>query len=164
MGLEPLTEFVEEKWLEMYQSNVLGTARMIRCLFSRLCESGSGHVVNVGSVAGLETYNGGSGYCAAKHALRALTDTLRLEALGKPVRITEIDPGLVETEFSLVRFEGDAERARLVYEGMTPLSPDDVAEAIVWAVMRPSNVNVDQILLRPLDQARVDRVVRRSRR
>jgi len=164
LGLEPLTEFVEEKWLEMYQSNVLGTARMIRCLFSRLCESGSGHVVNVGSVAGLETYNGGSGYCAAKHALRALTDTLRLEALGKPVRITEIDPGLVETEFSLVRFEGDAERARLVYEGMTPLSPDDVAEAIVWAVMRPSHVNVDQILLRPLDQARVDRVVRRSRR
>jgi NADP-dependent 3-hydroxy acid dehydrogenase YdfG len=162
LGLEPLTEFDEEKWLDMYQSNVLGTARMIRELFPRLCESGLGHIVNIGSVAGVETYAGGSGYCAAKHAVRALTDTLRIEALGKPVRITEIDPGLVESEFSLVRFDGDAVRAKKVYEGMLPLSPDDIAETVLWAVMRPSHVNVDQILMRPLDQARVDRVFRRT--
>lgn len=162
LGLEPVSGMDEEKWLEMYQSNVLGTARMIRALFPRLCESGAGHVLNIGSVAGFETYSGGGGYAAAKHAVRALTETLRLEWLGQPLRITEIDPGMVETEFSLVRFDGDADRAKKVYQGMTPLSPDDVAEAIVWAVSRPIHVNIDQILIRPVDQARVDRVFRRS--
>lgn len=162
LGLEPLSEMDEEKWLDMYQSNVLGMARVIRALFTRLENGGAGHVVNIGSVAGFETYAGGSGYAAAKHAVRAITETLRLEWLGKPLRITEIDPGLVETEFSLVRFAGDSQRAKKVYEGMTPLSPDDVAEAVVWAVLRPAHVNIDQILIRPLDQARVDRVFRSS--
>ncbi|MDA8112402.1 MAG: SDR family NAD(P)-dependent oxidoreductase [Nitrospiraceae bacterium] len=162
LGLDPVIEMDEEGWLSMYQSNVLGTARMIRALYSRLKSSGQGHVVNIGSVAAIETYVGGAGYTMAKHALRALTETLRLEWLGAPIRITEIDPGLVETEFSLVRFRGDADRAKSVYAGMTPLTGGDVAEAVVWAVTRPPHVNVDSILLRPLDQARVDRVYRRK--
>ena len=160
LGLDPVAEMDEEMWLEMYQSNVLGTARMIRGLFPRLRHSGNGHVVNIGSVAAIETYIGGAGYTSAKHAVRALTETLRLEWLGEPVRITEIDPGLVETEFSVVRFGGDTARAKSVYSGMTPLSGRDVAEAILWAVTRPPHVNVDTILMRPLDQARVDRVHR----
>ncbi|TMK86095.1 MAG: SDR family NAD(P)-dependent oxidoreductase, partial [Actinobacteria bacterium] len=113
-----------------------------------------GHVVVVGSVAGFELYAGGAGYTAAKHAERALTRTLRLELLGKPIRVTEIDPGLVGgTEFSLVRFKGDADRARKVYEGLTPLAPEDVADCIAWAVTRPSHVNIDEIVVRPRDQA-----------
>lgn len=161
LGLDPVLEWDEDGWIEMYQSNVLGTVRMGRALFPGLRRSGLGHLVNIGSVAALETYVGGAGYTAAKHALRAVTETMRIEWLGEPIRITEIDPGLVETEFSLVRFQGDAVRAKKVYEGMTPLSAEDVAEAVVWAVTRPPHVNVDSILLRPLDQARVDRVYRR---
>jgi len=161
LGLDPVLEMDEMGWLDMYQSNVLGTARMARALFPKLCRSGLGHLVNIGSVAALETYTGGAGYTAAKHAVRAITETLRLEWLGKPVRITEIDPGLVNTEFSLVRFNGDAEKAKRVYEGMTPLSAEDVAEAVSWVVTRPAHVNVDSLLLRPLDQARVDRIFRR---
>jgi NADP-dependent 3-hydroxy acid dehydrogenase YdfG len=116
----------------------------------------------MGSVAALEVYDGGAGYTAVKHALRAVTQTLRLELQGRPVRVTEIDPGMVETEFSVVRFGGDAERAAKVYEGMTPLVADDVADAVVWAVTRPSHVNIDQLVIAPRDQAtamRVHRVV-----
>ncbi len=162
VGLDHVMDMDESGWLDMYQSNVLGTARMSRALFPKLAGSGLGHLVNIGSVAGFETYAGGAGYCAAKHALRAVTETLRLEWLGQPVRITEIDPGMVETEFSIVRFGGDVERAKKVYEGMTPLTGADVAESVLWAVTRPPHVNVDAILLRPLDQARVDRVFRRA--
>ena len=161
-GLEPVTEMAEEDWLSMYQSNVLGTARMIREVFPRLSRSQDGsHVVNVGSIAAIETYLGGAGYTGAKHALRALTDTLRLEWMGLPIRVTEVDPGLVETEFSIVRFSGDARRAAKVYEGMEPLVAKDVADAIVWSVTRPPHVNIDQLVIRPRDQARADKVHRR---
>lgn len=160
LGLETIAGMDEEKWLDMYQSNVLGLARMSRALLPRLRESGAGHVVNVGSVAGLETYVGGAGYTACKHAVRAISETMRLEWLGEPLRVTEVDPGLVETEFSLVRFGGDAARAAKVYEGMRPLTADDVADAIVWAVTRPAHVNIDQIVLKPTAQARVDKVHR----
>jgi NADP-dependent 3-hydroxy acid dehydrogenase YdfG len=161
LGLEPVCEMKENDWLGMYQSNVLGTARMIREMFPRLFRSGDGsHVVNVGSIAAIETYLGGAGYTGAKHALRALTETLRLEWLGLPIRVTQIDPGLVETEFSVVRFAGDAVRAAKVYEGMTPLVAGDVADAIVWALTRPPHVNIDQIVIRPRDQARADKVYR----
>ncbi len=155
LGLEPVTEADEDKWLAMYQSNVLGTLRMTKALVPKLLDSGDGHVVNIGSVAGFEPYPGGAGYNAAKHALRAVNDVLRMELLGKPIRVTEIDPGMVETEFSLVRFGGDAERARSVYRGVHPLSAEDVAECVVFAVTRPSHVDVDQIVVRPRDQARV---------
>ena len=162
LGLDPISEMDEGAWLSMYQSNAMGTVRMVQSLFSRLKGSGQGHVVNIGSVAAIETYSGGAGYTMAKHALRALTETLRIEWLGMPIRITEIDPGLVETEFSLVRFKGDAIRAKGVYAGMTPLTAKDVADAVLWTVTRPPHVNVDSILLRPLDQARVDRIHRRG--
>lgn len=160
LGLEPLAELDEAKWLAMYQSNVLGLARMSKALLPQLRASGAGHVVNVGSVAGLETYVGGAGYTACKHAVRAISETMRLEWLGEPIRVTEVDPGLVETEFSLVRFAGDAGRAAAVYAGLQPLTADDVADAIVWAVTRPAHVNIDQIVLKPTAQARVDKMHR----
>jgi NADP-dependent 3-hydroxy acid dehydrogenase YdfG len=151
----------EDKWLWMYQANVLGTLRVTQALLPRLLASGDGHVVNVGSIAGFETYANGAGYTGAKHALRAFTRTLRIELLGKPVRVTEVDPGLVETEFSSVRFAGDEERAAAVYRGLTPLSADDVADCILWAASRPPHVNIDEIVVRPRDQATAQLVHRR---
>ncbi len=162
LGLAPVAEFDEAQWLAMFQSNVLGLARMTRALHGRLLASGDGHVVNIGSIAGFETYSGGAGYTAAKHAVRAISETLRLEWLGQPMRVTEIDPGLVETEFSLVRFAGDAERASKVYADTRPLTAGDIADAVVWATTRPAHVNVDQIVIRPTDQARADKVFRRG--
>jgi NADP-dependent 3-hydroxy acid dehydrogenase YdfG len=160
LGLEPIAEADDEHWLSMYSTNVLGTMRMTRALLPRLRRSGDGHIVVVGSIAGFEVYPGGGGYTAAKHAERALTHTLRLELLGEPIRVTEVDPGLVETEFSLVRL-GDAERARRVYEGMQPLTAEDIAGCILWAVTRPSHVNIDEIVVRPRDQATATAVHRR---
>ncbi|HMB55323.1 MAG TPA: SDR family NAD(P)-dependent oxidoreductase [Thermoanaerobaculia bacterium] len=162
LGLDPIEESRDERWRTMYETNVLGTVRVTRALLPSLVDSGDGHVINVGSTAGFETYRGGGGYTAAKHALRAMTDTLRVELLGRPVRVTEVAPGLVETEFSLVRFAGDAERAANVYRGMQPLSADDVADAVAWAATRPSHVDVDRIVLRPRDQATSTEVHRRD--
>ncbi|MGO8672607.1 MAG: SDR family NAD(P)-dependent oxidoreductase [Capsulimonadaceae bacterium] len=162
LGLEPIAEADDERWLRMYATNVLGTVRMTRALLPALGRSGRGHVVNIGSIAGFEVYAGGAGYTAAKHALSAVTETLRLELLGSPIRVTQIDPGMVETEFSIVRFDGDAERAARTYAGMTPLQAGDIADAVVWAVTRPPHVNVDHIVLRPLDQATATQVHRRS--
>ncbi len=159
-GLEPLGEADEEKWRTMYEANVLGTMRMTRALLPRLVESGNGHVVSITSIAGFEAYRGGSGYIAAKHAQRSMLRVLRLELLGQPVRVTEIAPGMVETEFSLVRFGGDAEAARRVYEGMEPLSAGDVAECVRWAVAQPAHVNIDEIVVRPRDQAAATEVHR----
>ncbi|HEY0318129.1 MAG TPA: SDR family NAD(P)-dependent oxidoreductase [Solirubrobacterales bacterium] len=153
VGLEPVAEADEERWRWMYEANVLGTVRMTKALLPRLLESGDGHVVAVTSIAAFEVYRGGGGYTAAKHAQRAALRTLRLELLGEPVRVTEIMPGMVETEFSLVRFAGDEEAAAKVYAGMTPLSAADVAECIRWAVELPAHVNVDEIVVRPRDQA-----------
>jgi NADP-dependent 3-hydroxy acid dehydrogenase YdfG len=143
-----------EDWRWMFEVNVMGTVRVTKALLPVLEASGDGHVVIMGSIAGFETYPGGGGYVGAKHAERALAKTLRLEVLGKPIRVTEINPGLVGgTEFSLVRFEGDEERARKVYEGVTPLYPEDVAACVAFAVTRPAHVNVDEIVIRPRDQA-----------
>lgn len=162
LGLEPVAEAEDEKWRTMFESNVLGTMRMTRSLLPKLEASGQGHIVVIGSIAGFEVYPGGAGYTAAKHAERAVAETLRLELLGHPIRVTEIAPGLVETEFSLVRFGGDADRATKPYQGMTPLTADDVADAIVWAVTRPPHVNIDQMTIRPLDQATATLVHRKS--
>jgi len=162
LGLEPLAEADEGKWLQMYESNVMGTMRMTKALLPLLAGSGDGHVVTVTSIAAIETYRGGAGYNAAKHAQRALLRVLRLEHLGEPVRFTEVAPGMVETEFSLVRFDGDEEAAARVYEGMEPLRAEDVAECIRWAVAQPAHVNIDEIVVRPRDQARATEVHRRS--
>lgn len=153
LGFDSLAEADEEQWLQMYESNVMGTMRMTRALLPRLIESGNGHVVGVTSIAAIEPYRGGAGYNAAKHAQRATLRVLRQELLGQPVRVTEIAPGMVETEFSLVRFGGDEEAAARVYAGMQPLRAEDVAECIRWALAQPPHVNVDEIIVRPRDQA-----------
>jgi NADP-dependent 3-hydroxy acid dehydrogenase YdfG len=162
-GAESIADADEAKWRAMFDLNVLGVLRMTRALLPQLVASGDAVIVNVGSIAGFETYAGGAGYTASKHALRALTRTLRLELLGRPVRVCEISPGLAETEFALVRFGGDAERARKVYEGMTPLAAADVGEAIAWVATRPSHVNIDEMVIRPRDQATATSVFRRPR-
>jgi NADP-dependent 3-hydroxy acid dehydrogenase YdfG len=162
LGLEAVGESEEEKWRWMYEANVLGTMRMTRVLLPSLLASGDGLVVAITSIAAFEAYRGGSGYMAAKHGQRALLRALRLELLGEPVRITEIAPGMVETEFSLVRFEGDEEAARRVYEGMEPLRAEDVAECVRWVASLPPHVDVDEIVVRPRDQAAATEVHRGS--
>jgi NADP-dependent 3-hydroxy acid dehydrogenase YdfG len=127
--------------------------RLTKALLPALRRRGNGHIVVLGSIAGFEVYPGGAGYTAAKHAVNALCRTLRLELNGEPVRITEIAPGLVETEFSQVRFGGDAERAAGVYRGLQPLSAEDVAEVVAFCVTRPPHVDIDQVVIRPVAQA-----------
>ncbi|BBZ10722.1 SDR family NAD(P)-dependent oxidoreductase [Mycobacterium branderi] len=161
-GLEPVADADLEHWRWMWETNVLGTLRMTRALLPKLIASGDGLIVTVTSVAAFEIYDGGAGYTSAKHAQGALHRTLRGELLGKPVRLTEIAPGAVETEFSLVRFGGDQQRADAVYEGMTPLVAADIAEVIGFVASRPSHVNIDQIVIRPRDQATASRRVGRS--
>ncbi|WP_179466277.1 SDR family NAD(P)-dependent oxidoreductase [Mycolicibacterium vinylchloridicum] len=161
-GLEPIAEANVDNWRWMWETNVLGTLRVTRALLPKLVESGDGLIVTVTSIAALEVYDNGGGYTAAKHAQGALHRTLRGELLGKPVRLTEIAPGAVETEFSLVRFGGDEQRADAVYSGITPLVAADVAEVIGFVASRPSHVNLDQIVIRPRDQASASRFNRRS--
>lgn len=161
-GLEPIAEANLDNWRWMWETNVLGTLRVTRALLPKLVESGDGLIVTVTSIAALEVYDNGGGYTAAKHAQGALHRTLRGELLGKPVRLTEIAPGAVETEFSLVRFGGDEQRADAVYSGITPLVAADVAEVIGFVASRPSHVNLDQIVLRPRDQASASRFNRQS--
>jgi NADP-dependent 3-hydroxy acid dehydrogenase YdfG len=161
LGLEPLAQADEEHWRGMWETNVLGLMFVTRALLPKLEASGAGHIVNVGSIAGFETYPGGAGYTSVKHAVRAITRTLRIELLGKPIRVTEIDPGLVETEFSVVRL-GSRERADKVYEGMTPLTGDDIADCIVWAVTRSPHVNIDEMTVRPIAQATARDVARNA--
>lgn len=161
LGLDSIAAADEEKWLTMYESNAMGQMRMTRSLLPKLIESGDGHVVGVTSIAAIEPYVGGAGYNAAKHAQRAMLRVLRQELLGRPVRVTEVAPGMVETEFSLVRFDGDEAAAAQVYEGMRPLRAADVAECIRWALAQPPHVNVDEIIVRPRDQATATAVHRR---
>lgn len=161
-GLEAVADADLEHWRWMWETNVLGTLRVTRALLPRLIDSGNGLIVTVTSIAAFETYDGGSGYTAAKHAQGALHRTLRGELLGKPVRLTEIAPGAVETEFSLVRFGGDEKRADSVYAGITPLVAADVAEVIGFVASRPAHVDLDQIVIRPRDQAPWGRFNRRS--
>lgn len=153
VGMEPISEISDDDIDIMWATNVGGLVRMTRSVLPLLEASGNGHVVNIGSIGGFETYPGGGGYTAAKHAVRAITRTLRIELLGKPIRVTEVAPGLVSTEFSTVRFRGDSDKAAEVYKGMTPLSPDDVADCVAWAVTRPPHVDIDEIVIRPVAQA-----------
>jgi NADP-dependent 3-hydroxy acid dehydrogenase YdfG len=159
-GLEPIEDADEENWRWMWETNVLGTLRLTKALLPALADSGDGHVVTVTSIAAYEVYDNGAGYTSAKHAQSALHRTLRGELLGRPVRFTEILPGMVETEFSLARFDGDEARADAVYAGITPLTAADVADTIVYAVTRPSHVNIDQIVLKPRGQASATRAHR----
>jgi NADP-dependent 3-hydroxy acid dehydrogenase YdfG len=153
LGQEPIAEADEEQWRTMYESNVLGIVRVTKAMLPAPEQSSAGHVVVLGSVAGAEVYPGGGGYTAAKHAVHALAQTLRLELLEKEIRVTEIAPGLVETEFSLVRFGGDRERAAAVYHGLKPLRAADVAELIAFVVTRPPHVDIDYVGIKPTAQA-----------
>ncbi|WAH44700.1 SDR family NAD(P)-dependent oxidoreductase [Alicyclobacillus fastidiosus] len=152
----------EEDWEVMLDTNVLGLLRMTKRLVPYLVESGDGHIINLGSTAGHEAYAGGGVYCATKFAVRAITGSLRQELLGKPVRITSIDPGMVETEFSVVRYHGDTSRAAQVYEGLRPLNSEDVADCIVFAATRPAHVNIDNMILKSIDQAAAKRFARKG--
>jgi NADP-dependent 3-hydroxy acid dehydrogenase YdfG len=159
-GLQPVSEIEDERVEVMWETNVLGLLRVTRALLPKLLASPAGHIVNLGSIAGFEVYRGGAGYTASKHAVRAISRTLRLELLGTPVRVTEVMPGMVETEFSLVRFDGDRDLADKVYRGVTPLTADDIADCIAWAVTRPAHVNVDEIVVRPVRQATATEIAR----
>jgi NADP-dependent 3-hydroxy acid dehydrogenase YdfG len=161
-GLEPIADADLEHWRWMWETNVIGTLRVTRALLPKLVDSGDGLIITVTSVAALEVYDGGAGYTAAKHGQGALHRTLRGELLGKPVRLTEIAPGAVETEFSLVRFDGDQQRADAVYTGITPLVPEDVAEVIGFVASRPAHVDLDLIVMKPRDQASASRFNRRG--
>ena len=163
LGLDPVAGADLDGWRRMWDTNVLGTVRLVQALLPALEASGDGHVVNVGSIAGVEPYVGGAGYNGAKAALHAMTEVLRRETVAAPVRVSEVLPGMVETEFSVVRFGGDAARAAAVYEGLTPLTADDVADVIAFVVTRPAHVNLATVLLLPRDQATAT-VVHRSGR
>jgi NADP-dependent 3-hydroxy acid dehydrogenase YdfG len=161
-GLGPLQSGDEADWDEMIDTNVKGLLHTVRATLPAMIERGSGDVVLLGSVAGRQVYPGGNVYCATKHAVRALYEALRLDAAGKGIRFTTVDPGLVETEFSVVRFRGDTTRAAKTYAGIDVLTPADVADAILYAVTRPPHVNVGEIVLWPTDQASTTVVKRRE--
>jgi NADP-dependent 3-hydroxy acid dehydrogenase YdfG len=153
LGLERVAEADEERWREMWESNVGGVFRVTKALLPALRRGREPQIVIIGSVAGVEVYEGGGGYTAAKHAVHALAQTLRLELLADSIRVTEVAPGMVETEFSLVRFDGDSERAAGVYEGLEPLTGADVAEAVAFCVSRPAHVDIDYLAIKPTAQA-----------
>jgi NADP-dependent 3-hydroxy acid dehydrogenase YdfG len=152
-GLDKLYQGKIDDWEEMIDTNVKGLLYVTRAVVPGMVERGRGHVVNLGSTAGEMTYPNGAVYCASKAAERAINDGLRQDVLGTPIRVTSVDPGMVETDFSLVRFHGDAERAAKVYKGVKPLVAEDVADVIVWAVSRPEHVNIARVVLTPVQQA-----------
>jgi len=159
-GTDPIQAAAAEDWEEMVRTNVLGLLYMTRLVAERMAGRGDGHIVNLGSVAGRWTYPGGGVYCATKSAVAALTEGLRMDLHGTGVRVTNIEPGLVDTEFSEVRFRGDRTRAAKVYADTRPLRAEDVADAIVWSCSRPAHVNVQEMVLFPTDQAGVTMVHR----
>ena len=154
-GLAPVAEMDEDDWRWMFEANVLSVGLMSRAMLPQMRASGNGHIVIMGSAAGVESYPGGGGYNAAKFGAHALTHNLRLELLGEDVRVTEVMPGAVRTEFGLVRFEGDEEKAERPYKGITPLTAEDVAECVRWAVTLPPHVNIDRIDVKPIRQGGV---------
>jgi NADP-dependent 3-hydroxy acid dehydrogenase YdfG len=153
LGFDSVEAANEEHWRTMYETNVLGVMRVTRALMPALRNAGDGHIVVIGSVAGVEVYPGGAGYTAAKHGANAVARTLRIELHTEGIRVSEIAPGLVETEFSLVRFAGDAERAAGVYKGLKPLTAEDVADAITYVATRPAHVDIDYLAIKPTAQA-----------
>ncbi len=152
-GLTKLQELEPDDWEEMLATNVNGLLQVTRALLPGMLERGRGHVINIGSIAGHQVYPGGNVYCATKHAVKALTDGLRMDLLGTGVRVSSVDPGLVETEFSLVRFRGDRERAAAVYAGLEALTGTDIAEAVLFCATRPPRVNIAEMIVFPSAQA-----------
>jgi 3-hydroxy acid dehydrogenase / malonic semialdehyde reductase len=152
-GLDKFQDALLSDWEEMIDTNVKGLLFVTKAVVSGMIERKSGHIINIGSIAGHEVYPRGHVYCASKHAVDAITKGLRMDLVDTPIRVTTIDPGLVETEFSIVRFHGDKEKAKAVYNNLTPLSPDDVAETVVWTASRPPHVQIAEMIIFPTAQA-----------
>ena len=161
-GLDKLPEGNIQDWEEMIDTNIKGLLYLTRYVTPGMISRDRGHVVNLGSIAGHQTYPGGNVYCGTKAAVQAISEGLKQDLLGTPVRVTSVDPGMVETEFSEVRFHGDTERGKKVYQGVTPLTPDDVADVIFFCVTRPPHVNINEVVLMPVDQASTTLVNRRT--
>jgi 3-hydroxy acid dehydrogenase / malonic semialdehyde reductase len=152
-GLDKLYEGDIDDWEEMIDTNIKGLLYVTRSVVPGMVKRGRGHVINLGSLAGHQTYPRGNVYCGTKVAVRAISEGLKQDLLGTPIRVTSVDPGLVETEFSKVRFRGDEERADGVYQGLTPLTPEDVADTIFYCATRPLHVNINEVLMMPTDQS-----------
>ncbi|MCK5378709.1 MAG: SDR family NAD(P)-dependent oxidoreductase [Acidobacteria bacterium] len=161
-GLATVQEGDIEDWEKMIDTNIKGLLYLTRAVVPGMVERGSGHVINIGSIAGHETYPNGAVYCATKHAVAAINRGLAIDTLGTGIRVSSVDPGLVDTEFSIVRFHGDQERADGVYKGLTPLSADDVADAVLFCATRPPHANVREMILMPTDQAAAVHVNRKE--
>lgn len=161
-GLDKLHEGDIQDWEEMIDTNIKGLLYLTRYVVPGMVKRDRGHVVNIGSIAGHQTYPRGNVYCGTKAAVRAISEGLKQDLLGTPIRVSSVDPGMVETEFSEVRFHGDSDRAKKVYQGVTPLTPDDVADVIFFCVTRPSHVNINEVILMPVDQASATLVNRRT--
>jgi len=161
-GLAPIQEGSVDDWDQMIDTNVKGLLYITRKIAPMMVKRGSGHIVNISSIAAKETYENGNVYCATKHAVDALTKGMRIDLVKHNVRVTSISPGMVETEFSIVRFKGDKARADKVYEGLIPLSANDVAEAVWFALSRPAHVNINDMLIMPTAQASITNVVRKN--
>lgn len=159
-GLAPINDGEVGDWERMIDTNVKGLLYMSRAVSRLMIAQKKGHIINIGSIAGKEVYANGNVYCATKHAVDALNKGMRIDLLSHHIRVTAVNPGMVETEFSIVRFNGDEGRAKKVYEGLQPLSPDDVAETVYWAASRPAHVNINDIVIMPAVQANSTTVLR----
>ncbi|MUL34922.1 SDR family oxidoreductase [Gloeocapsopsis dulcis] len=161
-GLDKLYEANIQDWEEMIDTNIKGLLYMTRFLVPGMVHRERGHIINIGSIAGHQTYPGGNVYCATKAAVRALSEGLKMDLLATPVRVTSVDPGMVETEFSQVRFHGDIERAKKVYQGITPLTAEDIADIVFFCASRPPHVNISELVVLTTDQSSATLVHRRS--
>ncbi|HIK03287.1 MAG TPA: SDR family oxidoreductase [Trichormus sp. M33_DOE_039] len=161
-GLDKLHEGDFQDWEEMIDTNVKGLLYLTRYVVPGMVKRDRGHVVNIGSIAGHQTYPGGNVYCSTKAAVKAISEGLKQDLLGTRIRVTSVDPGMVETEFSDVRFHGDTERAKKVYQGVTPLTPDDVADVVFFCATRSPHVNINEVIMMPVDQASATLVHRRT--
>lgn len=161
-GLDKVQEASIQDWEEMIDTNIKGLLYVTRTILPGMITRGRGHIINIGSIAGHQTYPGGSVYCATKAAVKSISEGLKQDLLGTPVRVSSVDPGMVETDFSAVRFRGDTERANKVYQGLIPLTPDDVADVIFFCATRSPHVNINEVIMMPTDQASATQVNRQS--
>lgn len=161
-GLDKVQEASIQDWEEMIDTNIKGLLYVTRTILPGMIARGRGHIINIGSIAGHQTYPGGSVYCATKAAVKSISEGLKQDLLGTPIRVSSVDPGMVETDFSAVRFHGDTERANKVYQGVTPLTPDDVADVIFFCATRSPHVNINEVIMMPTDQASATQVNRQS--
>ncbi len=159
-GLSSIQDGSLDHWERMIDTNIKGLLYMTRLIAKKMVNSKKGHIINIGSIAGKEVYANGNVYCATKHAVDALNKAMRIDLLPYNIKVTAINPGMVETEFSIVRFDGDAEKAKNVYKGLEPLHPEDIAETIYWAATRPAHVNINDIVIMPTIQASAVNVIR----